>query len=178
MFQDLKLDVFYPHSPQKVWQAITNRKALATWFMDNDFEPRIGHFFRFHSPGSRNESLAPTIYCQIIELEEPKSLAFTWRGSFTATPTVVSWKLEPVEGGTRLKLEHSGRVTKASAMSKTASTIETTMIVSSFPASPLPHLPTSPSTQNIDIATLDFHLNGGWHTALQERLKHLLETSS
>lgn len=177
MFQDLKLDVFYPHSPQKVWQAITNRKALATWFMDNDFEPRIGHFFRFHSPGSRNESLAPTIYCQIIELEEPKSLAFTWRGSFTATPTVVSWKLEPVKGGTRLKLEHSGRATKASAISKTTSTstVGTKMMASSFLASPLPHFPTSPT---IDIATLNFHLNGGWHTALQERLKHLLETSS
>lgn len=51
----LKMEVFYPYPPQRVWQVLTNRHALAMWLMENDFEPRVGHKFRFqHStlPGT------------------------------------------------------------------------------------------------------------------------------
>ena len=74
MTQMLKLEVFYPHPPERVWQAITNRRALAAWLMDNDFEPRLGHKFQFSAqslPGLEN------INCQILELDQPKRLVYS-----------------------------------------------------------------------------------------------------
>ena len=67
----LNFAVFYPHPPERVWRAITDRRALAAWLMDNDFEPRLGHKFQFFAqslPG-----LKPTINCQVIELVEAKA---------------------------------------------------------------------------------------------------------
>lgn len=104
MFRRVKTEVFYPHPPQKVWQVITDRQALAAWLMENDFEPRVGHKFRFQAhdlPG-----LEEIIYCEVLELEQPKRLVFTWQDSFMHQPSIVTWTLTPVDGGTQLLLEH------------------------------------------------------------------------
>jgi hypothetical protein len=72
--------------------------------MENDFEPRLGHKFKFRStplPG-----LESTIHCEVIELDEPKRLIYTWRDSPTCEPSLVVWTLTPVEGGTQLQLKH------------------------------------------------------------------------
>ncbi len=47
MIPAVKMDVFYPYPPERVWQVLTNRRALAAWLMENDFEPRVGHKFQF-----------------------------------------------------------------------------------------------------------------------------------
>lgn len=104
MIQDVKLDVLYPYPPERVWQALTNRRALAAWMMDNDFEPRLGHKFRFQPvslPG-----LATSIHCEVIELDEPHRLVYTWKDSPTRSPSLVIWTLTAVDGGTRLQLKH------------------------------------------------------------------------
>jgi uncharacterized protein YndB with AHSA1/START domain len=99
----VKLDAFYPHPPERVWQVLTSRRALADWLMDNDFEPRLGHRFCFHSTSPK---LQTQIECEVIELDAPRRLAYTWRDRLTHSVTVVSWTLHPVEGGTQLRLEH------------------------------------------------------------------------
>lgn len=106
MLRDIKTEVFYPYPPQQVWQVLTNRRALAAWLMDNDFEPRVGHKFRFQTrslPG-----LDGTIDCEVIELDEPRRLCYTWQDSLMRQPSIVTWTLEPADGGTRLQLEHRG----------------------------------------------------------------------
>ncbi|MEH2048103.1 SRPBCC family protein [Nostoc sp.] len=88
----LNMEVFYPYPPQRVWQVLTNRQALAVWLMENDFEPRLGHKFRFvHStlPGLEGD-----IDCQVIELDEPRRLAFTWQDSMMCQPSVVTWTIQ------------------------------------------------------------------------------------
>ena len=104
MREQVKLNVFYPHPAEKIWQALTDRRILNAWMMKNDFEPCIGHKFKFESnslPG-----LEATIYCEVIELNEPKRLAYTWQDSNTAEASLVIWTLTPVEGGTQLELRH------------------------------------------------------------------------
>lgn len=104
MSQDVKLDVFYPYPPERVWQVLTDRHALAAWMMDNDFEPKLGHKFQFRSqplPG-----LTTTIQCKVVELEEPTRLVYTWQESPTAEPSLVIWTLTTVPGGTQLRLKH------------------------------------------------------------------------
>ncbi len=39
MIQGVKLEFFYPHPPERVWKALTDRRVLAAWMMENDFEP-------------------------------------------------------------------------------------------------------------------------------------------
>ncbi|MFH7026527.1 MAG: SRPBCC domain-containing protein [Heteroscytonema crispum UTEX LB 1556] len=102
----LNMEVFYPYPPQQVWQVITNRRALAAWLMENDFEPRIGHKFRFQH--STLPGLNGSIDCQVIELDEPKRLSYTWQDKLMQQPSIVTWILNPVDGGTRLQLEHKG----------------------------------------------------------------------
>jgi uncharacterized protein YndB with AHSA1/START domain len=101
---DLHFEAVYPHPPERVWQALTDSAELAQWLMPNDFQPRLGHKFQFRSrpaPGWDG-----VVNCQVIELDPPKRLAYTWRSS--KLDTVVSFTLEPAPGGTRLHLEHKG----------------------------------------------------------------------
>jgi len=95
-----------PHSPAKVWRALTDPALLAAWLMPNDFAPLVGHRFKFQAkpmPGWRG-----FVECEVIELDPPRRLAYTWLGDADWNePTVVRWLLEPTTGGTRLVLEHT-----------------------------------------------------------------------
>ncbi|MDJ0634083.1 MAG: SRPBCC domain-containing protein [Xenococcaceae cyanobacterium MO_188.B29] len=104
MNKQIELNIFYPHPPERVWKALIDRRALNVWMMPNNFEPRIGHKFQFTSnslPG-----LETTIHCEVIELDEPKRLAYTWQDSKTSESSLVIWTLTPVEEGTQLELRH------------------------------------------------------------------------
>ena len=106
MSHDIVLEQTYPHPPGRVWRALTDREALATWLMPNDFEARVGHRFRFTAkpiPGWRG-----FVECEVLEVEPPLRLAYSWLGDEDwKEPTIVRWTLEPVDGGTRLRLEQT-----------------------------------------------------------------------
>jgi uncharacterized protein YndB with AHSA1/START domain len=104
MFGHLKKEVFYPYSLQRVWQVLTNQKALAAWLMENDFEARVGHKFQFIY--SSLPGMSAYINCEVIELDEPRRLSFTWKDSLMCQPSIVTWTLEAVDAGTVLRLEH------------------------------------------------------------------------
>ena len=97
----VELDVELPHPPKRVWKALTDSSLLAEWLLPNDFRPRIGYRFRFSRPktGAR-------IACKVIEMEAERRLAFTWRERPEDLPDLVTWTLEPVEAGARLRIEH------------------------------------------------------------------------
>jgi uncharacterized protein YndB with AHSA1/START domain/limonene-1,2-epoxide hydrolase len=104
MNQKMELETFYPHPPERVWQALTDRRALSIWMMDNDFEACLGHQFQFQScplPG-----LKVTIYCQVLEVEAPKRLVYSWKEHPSDPASRVIWTLFPVEGGTQVRLQH------------------------------------------------------------------------
>ncbi|NJO96336.1 MAG: SRPBCC domain-containing protein [Pleurocapsa sp. CRU_1_2] len=104
MKEQVKLNVFYPHPPEKVWQALTDCRILNAWMMKNDFKPRLGHKFKFESnslPGIKT-----IIHCEVVKLEKPKRLAYTWQDEITSEPSLVIWTLNPAEGGTQLQLQH------------------------------------------------------------------------
>ena len=104
MTDRVKLSVFYPYPPEKVWQALTDCRILNVWMMKNDFEPCLGHKFKFESeslPGFKT-----LIHCEVVELKKPKRLVYTWQDKATSEPSLVIWTLTPVEGGTQLQLKH------------------------------------------------------------------------
>jgi uncharacterized protein YndB with AHSA1/START domain len=113
MKRDISLERFYPGvPPERVFRALTDPVALAEWLMPCDFQPRLGHHFQFRSKpqGSWNGITD----CEVIELEPPRLLAYTWSGQHrngvdrSVRHTVVRWRLSAEGGGTRLRLEHTG----------------------------------------------------------------------
>ena len=106
MSHEIRIEQTYPFPPERVWRALTESAALAEWLMPNNFEPRVGHKFQFRSeamPGWRG-----FVDCEVIEVEPLHRLAFTWLGDDDwVAPTVVRWTLEPRDGGTLLRLEHT-----------------------------------------------------------------------
>ena len=104
MLKSLNLDVVYPHQPQRVWEVLTDSRALAAWLMENNFEPRVGHRFQFKHTTLPGTDL--TIECEVIELDEPRLISYTWKDNLMCQPSIVTWILEPVEDGTRLRLQH------------------------------------------------------------------------
>ena len=99
-------EVTYPYPPDRVWEALTEPTALARWLFPNDFRPIVGHCFTFRLPD--NGSDAERIACEVVELDALHRLAFTWLDRADRPATLVTFTLQPVAGGTHLRLEHSG----------------------------------------------------------------------
>lgn len=102
------IDMFYPYPVSQVWAALTDPAALGTWLMPNDFEPRLGHRFTFQTVPSPDHSWNGVVQCEVVTLDEPHRVAYTWRGGGGLIDTLVTFTIEPAEGGTNLRLEHTG----------------------------------------------------------------------
>jgi len=106
MSRNLHFVRIYPHPPTRVWQALTDPKALTEWLMENDFEPIVGHRFCFRTkpmPGFDG-----VVRCEVVEIDAPRRLVYTWQGGGMRQSTLVTWTLEEIAEGTRLRLEHTG----------------------------------------------------------------------
>ncbi len=108
----LRKEAFYEYPPEAVWIALTDRHALAEWLMPNNFEPVLGHKFRFQYDKVPlcGEGL---VECEVLEIEKPRLLVLSWMNTVAAgkpqPPTMrVSFTLTPEQGGTRLVLEQTG----------------------------------------------------------------------
>jgi uncharacterized protein YndB with AHSA1/START domain len=104
MKRDLEFEVVYPYPPERVWRALTDPNAIAEWLMPNDFQPRLGQRFQFRTKPRRG--FDGIVNCEVIEIDPMRRLSYTWAGG--GLNTVVIFSLQPVSGGTRLRLEHRG----------------------------------------------------------------------
>ena len=94
----------YRHSPEKLWRALTESPLLAQWLMKNDFEPATGKKFEFRAePVANWDGL---IHCEVLIVEPLKQLSYTWASM--GMTSVVLWTLTSEDGGTHLRMEHSG----------------------------------------------------------------------
>jgi uncharacterized protein YndB with AHSA1/START domain len=104
MERTLTFEAVYPHPPERVWRALTERDAIARWLMENDFEPVVGHRFQFRAkpqPGWDG-----IVHAEVLELVPHERLVLSWRSE--VLDTRVTFTLEPAGEGTRLRLVHSG----------------------------------------------------------------------
>ena len=93
-----------PHPPEKIWRALTQGPLIKEWLMDNDFLPVVGHGFQFRStPMPKWDGV---IDGEVLVVEPNKKLSYTWNA--LGLESVVLFTLTPAEGGTHLRMEHSG----------------------------------------------------------------------
>jgi len=94
-----------PHSPEKVWRALTDPTLLAQWLLpviDLKLEPGAPFTLKTQAyPGWDG-----TVQCRFVEIEPLRKLSYTWTVPFL--DTVVTFTLTPTALGTRLSLVQSG----------------------------------------------------------------------
>ena len=100
----LVLERVFPHPPEKLWRALTEGALLAQWLLSNDFEPEVGHRFRFRREPVGNWN--GVIDSEVLNVEPCRRLCYRWDA--LGVETVVEWTLTPAEGGTHLRFEQSG----------------------------------------------------------------------
>ena len=77
---------------------------MSSWLMQTDFSPSVGHRFTFTDP--KAEGWSGTVDCEVLEVEEPNKLSYSWSAGF---PTIVTFSLDSTSGGgTRLRVEQTG----------------------------------------------------------------------
>jgi uncharacterized protein YndB with AHSA1/START domain len=115
--QEIVVDEFFPHAPETIWKLLTTGELIGRWLMaPTGFEPAKGKRFTFQTTSAG--AWDGVIHCQVLEATPNERLAYAWKGGHeenvgygSPLDTVVTWTLSRVEGGTRLRLVHSGFVT-------------------------------------------------------------------
>ncbi len=102
----------YPHSPMKVWRAVTDPALIPLWTVTGaggraeGFTTVVGSKFQLIAkpkPGWRG-----VVDCEVLEVNEPSLLRYSWTGDEGGDLTEVVYRLEPHAGGTRFTYEHTG----------------------------------------------------------------------
>jgi uncharacterized protein YndB with AHSA1/START domain len=98
------VEKIFPHSPEKLWRALTEQTLIAQWLLGNDFKPSLGQAFQFKAEPVPNWD--GIINCEVLIVEPLKRLSYSWNSM--GLESVVLFTLTVAEGGTRLRMEHSG----------------------------------------------------------------------
>ena len=109
---EFKIVVDYPHSPVKVWQALTDPALIPLWSATGrggrpvGFDTKIGTKFQYIAkplPGWDG-----IVRCEVTDCVEGTLLSYTWANAENEEPSVVTCRLEPSAEGARLTWEHTG----------------------------------------------------------------------
>jgi uncharacterized protein YndB with AHSA1/START domain len=99
--------------PERVFRALTTPEITKWWVRPGVFDTREwngdarvgGHWRASGIGGGRPYALEG----EFVEVDPPRKLALTWNGAGApSAPTTVTYRLEPLDGGTRLTLRHGG----------------------------------------------------------------------
>lgn len=114
--RDIVVDEVFPHAPETIWKTLTTAGLMGRWLMaPAGFKPVEGTRFTYQTkPAGAWDG---TIQCEVLEVTPPERFVYAWRGGHADNvgygaplDTVVTFLLSGVEGGTRLRLIHSGFV--------------------------------------------------------------------
>jgi uncharacterized protein YndB with AHSA1/START domain len=109
---DIRIVRDYPHPPAKVWRAVTDPALIPLWTATGaggrpeGFSTTVGTKFRFVAKPKPGWS--GVVNCEVLEVNEPSLLRYSWTGDEDGDLTQVVYRLEPHAGGTRFSYEHTG----------------------------------------------------------------------
>jgi uncharacterized protein YndB with AHSA1/START domain len=106
--------------PERVFKALSDAGELARWFGSPEcptkswqMDARVGGRYGYSTGKGSTVNGVSAFEChgEILECEPPRVLVYTWIANWhddTAQRTVVRWELTPKQGGTHVKVTHSG----------------------------------------------------------------------
>jgi uncharacterized protein YndB with AHSA1/START domain len=115
--QDIVVEANLPHGPDAIWKALTTGELIARWLQmtPTGFEAAKGNHFTYQTTAAG--AWDGVIHCQVLEAVPHQRLVYSWKGGHASNvgygsllDTVVTWTLQRIERGTRLRMVHSGFV--------------------------------------------------------------------
>jgi uncharacterized protein YndB with AHSA1/START domain len=115
--QDIVVEEVFPHAPETIWKTLTTGELIGRWLLmkPTGFEPVKGARFTFQT--TLAGAWDGVIHCEVFEVTRNELLSYSWQSGVDGNAqygsrldTIVTWTLARVEGGTRLRLVHSGFV--------------------------------------------------------------------
>jgi uncharacterized protein YndB with AHSA1/START domain len=104
---NIVLEYTYAYAIEHVWAALTDPAELAEWLMPGDFKAVVGHKVTFRC--DPQPEFDGTVEVEVLTVDKPRRLSYSWKTSNMKKPTTVTFILSPTRnGGTRLRLEHTG----------------------------------------------------------------------
>jgi uncharacterized protein YndB with AHSA1/START domain len=99
--------------PERVFRALTSKEVCEWWVRPGVFDTRewtgdvrVGARWRASGMGNGRPYV---LEGEFLEVDPPRKLVHTWiAAGAPGAPTTVSYLLEPLDGGTRITLKHSG----------------------------------------------------------------------
>jgi len=99
--------------PERVFQALVSNEVCAWWVRPGVFDTRewtgdmrVGGRWRSSGIGGGR---AYAIEGEFLDIDPPRKLVHTWHPvGAPGTPSTVTYRLEPLDGGTRVTLRHAG----------------------------------------------------------------------
>jgi len=112
MEKEIKQMWHFRQSPQEIWEYLTRPELMEQWLMKSDFQPIVGHKFRFTFVSKPESNYEGIVHCEVLEVKPFTKLSYTWNGrtldkNREYNSTVV-WTLIPKDNGTELLLQHNG----------------------------------------------------------------------
>jgi uncharacterized protein YndB with AHSA1/START domain len=99
---EIRLNLYYPHPLERVWRAITDSRAIASWLMENDFAPRAGHRFRLRPAGL--PGFDGLIAGEVTEIVPLSRVRMTWRSGEQVAE--ITWVVKVAPGGSLVQIVH------------------------------------------------------------------------
>jgi uncharacterized protein YndB with AHSA1/START domain len=101
--------------PERVFQAITDPRQMLQWwgqkgiYRCTKFETDVRVGGKWLSAGVSDAGQDFQVSGEYLEVDPPRTLVYTWMASWTGPlNTTVRWELKPRDGGTLVKIHHSG----------------------------------------------------------------------
>ena|SRR5208282_780361 len=113
---EIVVEEVLPHAPEMIWKTLTAGEHIDRWLMKSaGFEAVEGTRFTLQTtPAGAWDGV---IHCEVLEVIPNERLSYSWRGGHddnaqygSRLDTIVTFTLTKVDGGTRLRLVHSGFV--------------------------------------------------------------------
>jgi uncharacterized protein YndB with AHSA1/START domain len=129
----------YPRRPPVVWAALTAPDLVPLWTSTGrggrpeGFRPEVGTRFRF--VGRPVPGWDGIVRCEVLAVEAPTLLRYSWRNKEDDVPTEVSYELAGTDAGTRFTYRHTGfRGVEGAVMSRLLGRVRRRMLSEGLPA--------------------------------------------
>jgi uncharacterized protein YndB with AHSA1/START domain len=109
---DIRIVEQYPRCRPVVWKALTDPALVPLWTSTGQggrpegFRPEVGAQFMFI--GKPFPGWDGKVHCEVLEVDPPALLRYSWRNKTIDDPTIVTYRLDETAAGTRLIWEHTG----------------------------------------------------------------------
>ena len=107
-------EIFIGAPRERVFDALTDPKQAVRWWGQNDryhltnfrIDPRVGG--KWSTSGGSAKMGDIDVHGELLELDPPRRLSYTWISSWLPKTTKVVWELEEHKNGTLVRLTHTG----------------------------------------------------------------------